>query len=161
MKLSLSASSIAIAVTLTLASANTMANKVVLKPIDKTIATQVCYTAATEGLDVAKAIVKENRINFNKFRGTLKCNGLTLVDFTSKYAKKESSAKAETPARVTLVAKNSNVESQLCLDAVSMGEKAARAKYSIKTSVLCNNRDLPSFIRSFKKQNVTIRNTAK
>lgn len=154
-----------IAATFTLASASSMAKDVVLKPINETLETQACYLAATEGLDSAKAIVRKNRLDFAKFKATVTCNGLSLHDFAYEYGKKETTVVAETEqnktaSRVALVATNTDIASQLCLDAVVMGERAARAKYDVQESVSCNNYDLSTFVRLFDEQEVVIKNIA-
>jgi hypothetical protein len=165
MKLLLSASSIAVAITLTLASTQTLAKNVVLKPSDQSVATLACYAAATESLNAAKVIVRENGINFGIFRDSVKCNGLSLNRFAKKYSvqadntKPKSETLPEVITRVALVPQDANVESQLCLDAVEMGERAARSKHAIRTPVLCNNLNLADFIRSFSQHEVMVRNT--
>ena len=163
MKLLSSASSIALAITLSLTSVVATANNVVLKPINENIETQACYTAATQGLNAAKELVSKENINFGIFKNSVTCNGLSLVDFAQQYGEQsgEQNAKSEaTETRIVLVAKNTNVESQLCLDAITMGERAAREKHAIDLPVTCNNLDLADFVRSYKKQEVLVRTTA-
>lgn len=156
MKLLLSASTIAIALTL---SAAASAKTVVLKPINQNIETQACLVAATQGISAAKELVRANNINFIEFTSTLSCNGMSLSQFARELGTQRKQT-SETSTRIALVAKNSNAESQLCLDAVTMGEQKARAKHAIDTPVLCNGQNLPVFLRSFKNQDVEVRNTA-
>ena len=145
--------SVATAMTLTFATATTMAKTVVLKPLDQNLETQACYTAATQGIDAAKTLVKEHNIRFSLFKNTVTCNGLRLVDFAHEFGEQEEKS-GNIVTRIALVAVNTNVESQLCLDAVTMGEKKARNKHDIYAPVICNNLNLPDFVRSFKKREI-------
>jgi hypothetical protein len=158
MKLLSSASTLVIATTLSFASASVMAKNVVLKPTDQKLATEVCIAAADEGLIAARALVRANKLNFSTFKATVSCNGLSLREFAETYGKKQSETEM-TASRIKLVPKNENVESQLCLDAVTMGEQAAREKYSIDAPVICNNRELGDFVRNFSSQTVLVSNT--
>lgn len=156
MKLLSSVSTLVIATTLSFASASAMAKNVVLKPIDLNLATEVCIAAADEGMVAARALVRANKLNFSTFKATVSCNGLSLREFAETYGEKETES---TASRIKLVPKNENVESQLCLDAVTMGEQAAREKYSIDAPIMCNNRDLGDFVRNFSSQTVLVSNT--
>lgn len=161
MKLVSHASSIAIAITLTLSSASTMAKDVVFKQSDQTTATQVCYVAATEGLHSARLLMRKSDQNFRVFQSTLTCNGLDLGDFADKYAEEALKEKSTASNRVILTPKNENVESRLCLDAVTMGERAARVKHSINSPVLCNGNSISNFVRLFRTQEVVVKLAAK
>ena len=161
MKSLLTASTIAIALTLSAASAT--AKNVVLKPINEDLATQACLVAATDSMSAAKDLVIANGISFNEFRQTVSCNGMSLRVFANEYGyqnQQDSEEVSVIATRVALVAKNTNVESQLCLDAVKMGEDEARSLHSIDAPVMCNGLDLPDFLLSFANQEVEIRNTA-
>ena len=161
MKLLLTASTIAIALTMSAGTAT--AKTVVLKPINQNLETQACYVAATESMKAAKELVLASGVSFSEFRKTVTCNDMSLRDFANAYSQEteeNSQDNNEKTTRIALVAKNANVESQLCLDAVTMGEQAARALHAINEPVACNGRDLSVFLRSFKNQQVEVRSIA-
>jgi hypothetical protein len=158
MKALFNTASIVLIAGLNIAGAQATTSKVIFKPVDQDLATQACYLAAKEGLSAARTLVQNNKLSFNEFRIGLSCNGMTISRFASEYRTEEESKTGQT--RIALKAKNSKVESQLCLDAVKMGEKAARAKYDIQESVICNNLELSDFVKTFTKKEATVLSSA-
>ena len=150
-------STLAVAATLVLASGSALAKNVVFKPVNDNFETQVCLTAATEGLAAAKTLVSSNDMNYVSFSRTVTCNDQSIAEFANSHATQEASSGKAT--RIALKAKNTNVESQLCLDAVVIGEDAARAKYDVYGEVLCNRRSLSSFVSRYADQEVELRTT--
>lgn len=153
MKLSI----LALAATIALSSTSAFAKEVVFKTVNNDFATQVCYTAATQGLSSAKALVAQNDINYSAYAQSVTCNGSSIRQFAKAYSK--SSLLEGKVEKVALVAKDANLESQLCLDAVVNGEAAARAKFNMYDSVLCNRQNLSTFVRKFKDQEVELRSS--
>ena len=151
------APTIAIAITLLFASASAFSKQVVFKPSDQTIATKICLVATTSGIQVAAALASANDINFRQFKSSVACNGLSLSKFAAKYRQDKTSAKVGLSKTATLMANNTNTETQLCLDAVTMGERRARAIHSVTGKVLCNSKDLSDFVSSFNDIDVTIK----
>ena len=128
---------------------------VTFKPLNESLETQACLTAATEGLSAARKLVRENDINFGIFNKAVTCNGMKLAAFANTYFEQENQ---DAPKVVAIRAKNTNVESQLCLDAVLMGEEQARQKHDLLgVSVICNNKPLSSFVRSMNRDNVVVK----
>jgi len=148
-------STLAVAASLVMVSGSVFSKTVVLKPLDEKLETKVCYVAATDGLANAKKLVADNGMNYASYARSVTCNSLSISEFAKTYSKQEESEDEIT--KVALVAKNANIESQLCLDAVVIGEDAARAKYDIYGSVLCNGRKLSSFVSRFENQDVELR----
>lgn len=128
------------------------------KPVNQTLETQVCVTAATEGLSAARKLVLENDINFRTYSKSVTCNGESITEFANLYFESESKSSDVIEQRVVAVrAKNNDVESQLCLDALIIGEEQARQKHDLNgVPVMCNNKPLSIFVRNFEKQNVTV-----
>lgn len=143
-----------------MASASVLSKEVVLKASDQTIATNICLVAATKGMKIAATVASENDINFRQFKSSASCNGLSLANFATKFRQYKASKKVAPKPSIILMANNTDIESQLCLDAVTMGERKARAKHSVIATVLCNHKDLPDFVRSFNNQDVTIKKIA-
>ncbi|MDG1122528.1 MAG: DUF3718 domain-containing protein [Glaciecola sp.] len=150
-------STLAIAATIALSSTSAFAKKVVFKTVNNDFATQVCFTAATQGYDSAKTLVKENDINFSAYAESVTCNGLSIRKFAKTY--RTTSTQVSKVEKIALVAKDANLESQLCLDAVVNGEQAARAKFNMYNKVLCNSQSLSVFVRKFKDQEVELRSS--
>ncbi|MDT0593393.1 DUF3718 domain-containing protein [Glaciecola petra] len=126
------------------------------KAVDQNLETQVCLKAATEGLASAKQLVSENDINFSFFNKTVTCNGESLKSFANLYYK--SAVDVNEPKVVAVRAKNANVESQLCLDALIIGEEQARQKHDLQgVEVTCNDKPLSIFVRKFERQNLTVK----
>lgn len=148
-------STLAVAASLVLVSASAFSKELVLKPVDDKIETQVCYVAATEGLAAAKSLMFQNSINYPNFARTVTCNSMTIAEFAKTYSKQDDTSSKVT--KVALVAKNTRIESQLCLDAVVIGEDAARAKYDLYGEVLCNRQKLSTFVSKFDDQEVELR----
>lgn len=151
---------IALTLTLSATSLSSMANKIVFKPVNQKLATQACVLAATEGLNAAKVLVKKERVNFNRFKLAVSCNGLPLTDFADKYQPKivQESDVASKPS-ITLVAKDTT--SMVCLDALLVGEEQARIEHNVgNDSITCNSKNLKTFIRHYEKQNFIVRNSA-
>lgn len=158
-KLKMKLSTIVIALSLAATSVSSMANNVVFKPMNNKLETQACSMAASEGLDSVKALVSKERVNFGIFKSTVTCNGVSLVEFAKMYhAQAPATIKAPT---ITLVAKNTNTESMVCLDALVIGEQQAIEKHNVGTSnIVCNNQNLKSFVLKYQNQNVIVRNSA-
>ncbi len=137
-----------------------MAKNVVFKPADENVETQICYLAASEGLKSAKSFMRKQSISFGGFTRAVSCNGLSLSRFADKYQKIASGeAKLKTDATIVLVANNS--ESMVCIDALTIGEKQAREKHKAGNSgILCNDKNIKSFMRQYKSQNFVVRNSA-
>jgi len=154
-------STLAVSASLAILSTSAFAKDVVLKPMNENLETQTCYVAATESLAAARTLVTQNDVNFNTFSETLTCNGMRIARFANKYRAQEESTNIEVSAtKIALVAQNSDIASQLCLDALVIGENEARNKHELYGPVMCNGKDLPRFIISYQDQNVEIRNSA-
>ncbi|MFC4700208.1 hypothetical protein ACFO4O_08580 [Glaciecola siphonariae] len=143
----------------TVFAAPTAASNVVLKPVNNNLETQVCYVAATKGLNAAKLFVAKQDMTFSSFSRSVTCNGVSIEDFANKYAVKSNANEEAIKQQLStykLVALD-NKESQLCVDAVVLGEQRARAKHGIDDEVVfCNSKTLGSFARSFRNKNVTL-----
>jgi hypothetical protein len=151
-------STIALAATITLTSATTFAAspQVVFKSVVNNLESQVCVAAASEGLAAAKALVVKNGLSFANFTNHVSCNGRSVVSFSKRYQAEETSVTAA-PILVNLVATNNNAESKVCIDALTMGERAARVKHNVMgASIKCNNKSLKRFVRDLEKRNVTL-----
>lgn len=168
MKLLKNVSTLAVAVTLSLGAAETQAKDFVLKPVNQKIETQACYVAATEGLSAVKVLLKQHRESYAIFKHAVTCNGLNLADFAIEYNLNSEqvrerfeleNTKEPKQRQVSFVATNTNVESQLCIDAVTMGENAAREKHAIQAPIRCNSRRLTDFISTFKNKAVVALNS--
>lgn len=115
--------------------------------------TQACYAAASEGLNAAKKVLRAKKISFSQANERVMCNGLSMTKFASKYEalRQQDNDEVTTVRIVALSAMDQSKESQLCLDAVSMGEHAARAKHRMQSaSVKCNGQNIKQFLKSFK-----------
>jgi len=148
---------------LSVSSFNALASAVVFKAANDNIATKACMVAATDGMDAAKALVQDNDINFDLFKRTVSCNGMSMSDFASTHLVKTASQSVNDSPEVSvikLVAKTDNTESKLCLDAVVLGETQARKTHNmLNSSVMCNNVDLSRFVRTFKNKDVVLYNS--
>lgn len=154
-------STIAILLTVSVSSASALAKNTVFKPLGDNIETQACITAATEGLDAAKALVVENELNFWKFNASVSCNGESLSSFAKKYNQPASQSDVEETEIVRVVAVNEAAASRICADALIIGEKAARSKHGIvQEEIYCNGREISSFVRQFKNRSVEVVNSA-
>ena len=79
-------STFAIALTLSVASVQAFAQNVILNPVNDSLETQVCYTAATESLTAAKKLARSNGVKFSKLNASVSCNGLSISEFAKTYA---------------------------------------------------------------------------
>ncbi|WP_371195092.1 hypothetical protein [Glaciecola sp. SC05] len=142
----------------TFASAAQTSN-IVLKPVNDNVETQACYIAATNGLDAAKKYIESNDYSFVVFNSALTCNGISIKDFAQKFADKKNALAdplEKSPSNVKLVAVDNNI-SQLCVDAVILGEKEARVKHDVLHEVVyCNSKTLSRFARTFQNKNVIL-----
>lgn len=142
-------------------SLSSMANEVVFKPTNDNIATQACYLAVTEGLSASEALVKAENIDFGIFKVTVSCNGLSLTRFTKKYQQPISEELALDDPTITLIAKNNDPESMVCVEALVIGEQQARTKHNVEgESIMCNSKDIKTFVRKYQNQNFIVRNAA-
>ncbi|MFT6270540.1 MAG: hypothetical protein ACJAVV_003379 [Alphaproteobacteria bacterium] len=151
---------IALTLTLSATSLSSMANKIVFKPVNGNIETQACLLAATQGLKAAKIMVKKERVNFNRFKLAVSCNGLSLTEFANKYQPQiAQEVDPQSKPIITLVAKNN--ESMVCLDALVVGEDKARKQHNVgDDSITCNDQNLKTFLRKYQKENFIVRNSA-
>lgn len=143
----------------TFASVPESQKKIVLKPVNDQVETQACYVAATQGVDAAKSFLQAKDYSFASFNSSVTCNGISIDQFAEKYAVKSKAnqeAVEQSLSKVKLVAMN-NRESQLCVDAVLLGEKEARVKHdAINDVIYCNNKTLGSFARSYQDKNIVL-----
>lgn len=150
-------STLALSAGLTLVSLNAFSvNNIEFHKANNDIETKACYTAATEGLKAAKKLVRASRINYIELSSTLKCNGMSIRDFASKYATLgETSQTAKNVKVIAVSAMDRKVESKLCVDAVTMGERAARVKYKMRDDhIECNGQDITHFLKSLDDMKV-------
>ncbi len=129
-------------------------NTVVLKALNENLETQACIVAARDGVIAAKALIQANDENFFEFNQTLTCNGQTLGQFAKQFLFEDSNQANET---FKVKASDLNLESQLCVDALVIGENQARKKYGLLSQdILCNNKSLNKFVRSFDNKQVVV-----
>lgn len=148
-------STFAIALTFTIASVQAMAQNVTLKPVDTNFETEACYTAATLGYDAAKKLVRSNGLNFTEFKTSVSCNGEDIKSFAQRYAS------APVPATITIVAKDADIASKACVEAIQIGEAKARAKYNLEgETIICNHRDMSEFVKKYNAEKVVIQEIA-
>ena len=148
-------SSIAIAFTLSVVSNYSFAQDVRLNPVNQNIETQACYTAATEGYNSAIKLIRNNGLNTKAFGATIMCNGVSLRKFADLYS---SNSASESQKTITLIAKNENAASRACIDALSIGQEKALAKYGLEgETIMCNRKQLSDFIREYKSEKVVVR----
>jgi hypothetical protein len=151
---------IAITLSISAASLSSMASNVVFKPTNQTVETQACYVAATEGLRASRALINKNDIDFDLFSLTVSCNGDSLRTFAKQYQPQTSKkVEVENEPSITLVAKNT--ESMVCIDALVMGEQQARKKHNTgEDGIICNNKNIETFVRQYQNENFLVRNSA-
>ncbi|MBQ4829463.1 DUF3718 domain-containing protein [Alteromonas sp. CI.11.F.A3] len=147
-------STLAIALISSVASLNAFAQDVRLNPVNQNIETQACYTAATEGYRAAKRLIRDNGLNVESFSASLLCNDVSLRKFADLYSKKTpSEAKG-----IALVAKNEDIASKACLDAVSIGAEEALAKHGLEgETIICNHKEMSVFARAYSTESVVVR----
>jgi hypothetical protein len=152
-------STLTITATLTLACASSFANEVVFRATDNNLATQTCIIAATDGLEAVRTLVESKDLDYQLYKNSVSCNDMSLRNFAKSFAKQDvidaSSQNKETEV-VKLVASTPNKESQLCLDAVMIGESRARARHNIDGPVICNDQYISSFVRNFRNKEVQL-----
>ncbi|MDC8832002.1 DUF3718 domain-containing protein [Alteromonas gilva] len=147
-------STLAITFTLALTSAQAFAQKVVFKPVSDNLETQACLTAANDGYFAARKLIRKSGLDFVTFSATVSCNGVSLKKFANLYAD-NSDAVASSFA---LVAKDQDVATQACLDALSIGETQALAKYNLEgETIFCNSKSMTNFVRRYNAQNVVVK----
>lgn len=145
----------AIALTFSVASLQAVAQNVVLKPVNDNFETQVCYTAATEGYAKAKQLIRSEHLSALEFTASLSCNGETLKAFAKKYANNEVS---DNPTTIKLIAKDTDDASKACVEAVTIGEASARAKYNLEgEKIFCNYKEMSEFVRRYDSERVAVR----
>lgn len=137
---------------LTFVSLNAAALNLKFEKTGSDLETQACFTAATQGIKAAKKLVRAEGVNYIELSSTLLCNGMQIKDFANKYAKLQAkNDAAKTVKVVALSAMDRTIESQLCLDAVTMGEKQARAKYQMRNATIkCNGQEIGQFLKSLE-----------
>lgn len=129
------------------------------KAMDDNLATQYCIAAATKGLNAVKQMAKNDQSSFIELKKTISCNGYSLTSFSEKFAEStRKSSKTITQAQVIKVLANDNSkESKLCVDALVLGEHAARQKHELpRTPIICNNMSLQDFVEEFKERELIV-----
>lgn len=111
--------------------------------------TQICYVAATEGLESAKSLVESKGLLFRTFKKSVTCNGADLTSFAREYAQRSKNKEAS--PGVELVASNNDIESKICIEALTQGMEKTVTKYRInKDYIRCNGKPLPRFVKENK-----------
>lgn len=117
--------------------------------------TKICYVAATQGIDAAKQMVSDKGLSFRRFNKNVTCNNKSISTFARQFA--ESDSNDEQSAKITLVAKNNDIESKICLESLVNGVGLTAKKYKINSDhIRCNGKPLPRFVRESKKQGATV-----
>ena len=151
-------STFAIALTLSVAATQSFAKDVVLKPINDNIETQACLTAAEDGFGPALRLIRSKGFNAEEFSASVRCNCESLRTFAYMYKNNKATENAKT---VALVAKNQDVASQACLEALSVGKEAALAKFGLEgENIICNHKTMSDFVREYSAENVVVRTAA-
>jgi hypothetical protein len=144
--------------TLFMFSASAFSKNVTFEKTDDNLETQACYTAATKGLSATRTLVRKNNVDYNNFKHNVLCNGERLTVFAVKYARARAgdpSLQKELVKVVSLSTLDRSVESQLCFDAVMLGEQKAREKHNLRsTKLTCNGKEVSRFLKSFKNKKV-------
>jgi hypothetical protein len=157
---------IAISLTISLLSLPSAAQNIVFKPMNDDLATKACYAAASKGIDAARSLVKQEQLNFGLFKSSVSCNGYSFTEFVDKYSNakdtnSENSSSTGSVSTVTFRANNDNAASQVCVDALLMGEQKARDKHELTNySITCNDEQIDRFVRKYKNKNIIVRNDA-
>lgn len=144
-------------------SLNAFSASISFEKMGTNLETEACYAAATDGIRAAKTVVRAQGVNYIELSSTLLCNGMKITDFANKYAKlrKQNQANA-TVKLVALSAMDRSVESRLCLDAVTMGETAARQKHNMRNaSIQCNGKEISVFLKTLKNVKVVEQESTK
>ncbi|MBF7071932.1 ABC transporter ATP-binding protein [Glaciecola sp. MH2013] len=132
------------------------ATNVQLRPADSTFETQVCFTAATEGLEAARTMVKNSGENFARFTSTLSCNGYSLERAARIFSQKTTPVTPEKITKVKFITDEAT-ESKVCRDAVLIGVDAALEKHDLSSpNIICNGRTIESFIKRFEGRTVAL-----
>jgi hypothetical protein len=145
----------AIALSFSVASLQAVAQNVVLKPVNDNFETQVCYTAATEGYAKAKQLIRSTHSSALEFTASISCNGEPLKVFAKKYA---NNVISDNPTTIKLIAKDSDDVSKACVEAVTIGEASARAKFNLEgEKIFCNYKEMGEFVRKYDSERVSVR----
>jgi len=123
--------------------------------VNESEATTLCLTAASEGLEAAKALAaKSNRYSASEFYTTT-CNGENISRFSKKYQKQVSSV--EQPVKTAKVeyqfkAVDNNDATLLCTLAAEQGFQFVLQQQGYKAkSIYCNGVQIQRFARRFNK----------
>jgi hypothetical protein len=136
--------------------ASASSGKVQIRPADSTFETEVCYTAATQGLTEARALIIESGEHYSSFVKALKCNGHSLVRTAKMFRNQSELATTQETAKVKFVTDEAP-ESQVCLDAIVMGVDAALEKHSlVRSSIICNGSSIETFAKRFSGRTVAL-----
>lgn len=138
-------------------SANTMAlsNNVKFVQANNSIATNVCYLAATQGVSAAKKQAKR-QAGFSdvEFNSTI-CNDMSIRRFAAKYANAEvTQVEINDKGQVEFVFKavDQSAATQLCKVAAEEGFEAAVAQGGTAAkAVYCNGEKIARFARRYNK----------
>lgn len=148
-------STFAIAFTLSVAAAQSFAKDVRLQPVNNNVETQACLTAAKEGFGPALRFIRNSGYNVEEFNASLRCNGESLRTFAYMYKNNKETNAAKT---IALVARNKDVASQACLEALTIGKDAALVKYGLEgENIICNHKNINDFVRKYSVENVVVR----
>ncbi len=124
-------------------------NTAVLTANDQGIASQMCIVAVRDGLKEVRKLAVENNLNYGHVLSNLSCNGKLVSAFAKQYS--------QNPKQVVVKAGDKSLESQVCVDALSLGEKAARQKHHAKSElVTCNGESISDFVRKYADRDLVL-----
>lgn len=110
--------------------------------------TNACYVAATEGMDAVKVMVEKRNLSFREFKKDVACNKMPIAEFAAQYANKK-----EPKDKVELVAENNNLESQVCIAALTESLADIRKRFKVNPDYIrCNQLKLTRFVEKYKEQ---------
>lgn len=122
--------------------------------VDETVATQVCLSAATKGINAAKATAKAQNIAWNDAL-SITCNNDSLKVFARKYQAAQTknvttaATSSNDPVKVrSFVLADQSLATKLCAIAAQHGFKAAQEQGgSLSSDIICNGKDIRTFAR--------------
>jgi hypothetical protein len=139
------------AIILSVSAFNATASSTTFEKTNNNFETQICYAAATKGIDGAKELVESKGLMFRTFKKSVTCNGADLTSFAKQYAKRQQQNKEA--ITLELVATNNDVESKICIEALTKGIEKTVAKYKVnKDYIRCNRKPLPRFVKENKQR---------
>ncbi|CAM4339514.1 exonuclease III [Pseudoalteromonas ostreae] len=112
---------------------------------DHKIESKLCSISANEGFTAARKVAAQHGVYLSRYSKSILCNGDDIRDIAKKVDDEVRQEKV-----IEVFAKNSHVETQLCMTALKQGLAPVKEKIANLNSLKCNGEVVTEFVKRYQ-----------